>query len=287
MSDSPYIFNVTQDDFASVVLEESNRVPVLVDFWAAWCGPCQMLMPMLAKLVEEYGGQFLLAKVNTDEQQDLASRYGVRSLPTVKVFKSGQVVDEFMGVQPESVVRSLLERHIVRDSDRLRDEAMAAYEEGRTTEGLTLLEQAIESDPGNTKIQLDLATVLAAEGELDRADQVLSGLPGTLRDSDAAKALRARLRYARIAAEAPETGALAQRIETDPADLDSRYELAARRIAEGEMEPALEQFLEILKREPRYRDGAAREGMVAVFELLGGSGEIVTRYRRQLANLMH
>ncbi|MGD8642840.1 MAG: thioredoxin [Chromatiales bacterium] len=287
MSDSPYIFNVTQDDFASVVLEESQRVPVLVDFWAAWCGPCQTLMPMLARLVEEYDGQFLLAKVNTDEQQALATQHGVRSLPTVKVFKAGQVVDEFMGAQPESVIRGMLERHIVRESDRLRDTAMATYEQGHAEEGLAMLEQAVEGDPGNARIRLDLATLLAAQGQLERAEEILNGLPAEMRDDEAVKALGGRLRYARIAAEAPDAGSLGRSIDQDPGDLESRYRLAARAIADGQHEQALDQFLEIMKRDRGFREGAAREGMLAVFEMLGGGGELVARYRRQLANLMH
>lgn len=286
-SDSPYIFNVTQDDFGSVVLENSNRVPVLVDFWAAWCGPCQMLMPMLAKLVEEYGGQFLLAKVNTDEQQALAARYGVRSLPTVKLFKGGQVLDEFMGVQPESVVRAMLERHIVRESDVIRAEALQRYEEGDREGAMELLQKAAEMDPTNHKVRIDLAGLLAQSGRADLSEAMLQELPPDLRDSTEVKGLLARLRFARLAQDAPEVAELERRIERDPGDLEARYQLAARKIGAGDYEPGMEQLLEILRRDRGFEQDAGREGLLATFEILGGSGELVTRYRRQLFNLMH
>ncbi len=146
MNDFPFIFSVTQEDFAQRVLENSRRVPVMVDFWADWCGPCHMLMPILTKLTQEYQGQFLLAKVNSDEQQALASQYGVRSLPTVKLFKSGDVVDEFMGVQQESTIRQLLERHIERESDKIRLQAEQALEANDTEKAHLLLQQATALD---------------------------------------------------------------------------------------------------------------------------------------------
>ena len=135
MSPSPHIADVTQQTFESLVLAKSREIPVLADFWAAWCGPCKQLMPVLAKLADEYGGKFFLAKINSDTEQPLAARYGVKSLPTVKLFRNGQVVEEFMGAQPEKTIRALLDRHIPRESDTLVYNAMLAARSGKTRRG--------------------------------------------------------------------------------------------------------------------------------------------------------
>lgn len=286
MSESPYIRNVTQADFTEVVIEGSHRTPVLVDFWAAWCGPCQMLMPVLAKLVEEYQGQVILAKVNSDEQQALAAQYAVRSLPTVKVFKEGQVVDEFMGVQPEPVIREMIERHLVRPSDHLRAEAREREAAGDLAGAVALLRQAADIDPDNPKVQVALAGALLRADDPDGAEKILNALPLNLQQSEEVKGLMGRLRFALIARDAPDTQTLEQRIAAEPGDLRARYQLAARQVANGAFEPAMEQLLEIMRRDRGFESDAGREGLIAVFDMVGG-GEAVNRYRRQMFNLLH
>jgi putative thioredoxin len=287
MSDSPTIQdNVTEASFAERVLQASQHVPVVVDFWADWCAPCRMLMPMLARLADEYQGQFVLAKVNTDEQQALAARYGIRSLPTVKVFKNGEVVDEFMGVQPESAIRAILERHIERASDRLVDQAAEALEAGDEARARSLLEQAVDMDPANPRVKIGLARTLMQTGEPERAEIILDDLQGEAREQPEVKTLKAQLAFARIASEAPEREALERRVTADPADLEARYHLSAHQVLAGEFEPALEQLLEVLKRERGFRGDAARKALLAIFEILGG-GELVTRYRSRMFNILH
>ncbi len=287
MADSPFIVEVSHETFAEEVLAKSNQVPVLVDFWAAWCGPCQMLMPMLAKLVEEYQGNFLIAKVNSDEQQALAAQFGVRSLPTVKIFKNGSVVDEFMGVQPEPVIRDMIERHIVRASDHVRAQALAAYEQGQLDEAIALLEQAIEMDPANHTLKIDLAGIYAQQGKAESAEEMLQSLPTDVRQQDEVKALLARMHYASEAQGAPDLTELEAQVHANPDDLEARQQLAARQIGAGNFEPAMEQFLEMMKRDRSFGDDAGRQGLLAVFDMLGGSGELVNRYRRQMFNLLH
>ena len=136
MSESPYIHNVDMQNFQALVLENSMKQPVLVDFWADWCQPCQTLMPMLAKLADEYAGKFVLAKVNSDEQQELATHFGIKSLPTMKLIVNGQVVDERMGVIPEAEIRAFIDPHITSESNGLLDDAMAAYNEQAAMSGL-------------------------------------------------------------------------------------------------------------------------------------------------------
>lgn len=287
MSDSPYIQDpVTEASFAEQVLQASRRVPVLVDFWAEWCAPCRMLMPVLAKLADEYQGRFVLAKVNTDEQQALAARYGIRSLPTIKLFKGGEVVDEFMGVQPESAIRTLLERHIERPSDRLVEQAEAALETGDEARARTLLEEARDLDPANPRVKIALARTLMQAGEPERAEILLDDLKGEARERPEVKALKAQLAFARIAAEAPDRKTLERRVAADPADLEARYRLSAHQVLAGQFEPAMEQLLEILRRDRNFRDDAPRKALLALFEIVGG-GELVNRYRSRLFNILH
>lgn len=287
MSHSPYIVEATQDNFDQLVLEHSRQVPVVVDFWADWCAPCKMLMPVLTALAEEYGGTFILAKVNTDEQQALAAQYGVRSLPTVKVYKDGGVVDEFMGAQPASTIRAILDRHIERESDRLREQAAIMLEQGDSDGALELLESTAQSDPGNPRVKIDLARTLLRRGEPEKAEIVLDDLRGEARDSSEVKRLKAQLSFARIASEEADLSKLERAVVADPDDLDTRYRLAAHYVLRGDFEAAMNQLLEIMRRDRSFRDDAARKGLLAVFEILGGRGELVNRYRSQMFNILH
>ncbi len=287
MSESPYIYPATQENFAELVLQNSHQVPVLVDFWADWCGPCHMLMPILAKLIDEYAGEFILVKVNSDEQQALASQFGVRSLPTVKVFKNGEIVDEFMGVQSESVIREMLERHIERESDRILLDVRAALEEGDTEKAAALANKAADLDPSNAQVKIEQAKILMVNGEPERAEIILDDLKGDQRELPKVKALKARLAFARIASQGPERAKLEEMVTIDPDNLRARYQLSASRIASGDFEGALSELLEILKRDRTFDNDAGRKGLLTVFEILGGSGELVTRYRTLMSNALH
>lgn len=283
MANSPYIADVTQQTFDAQVLARSHELPVLVDFWAAWCGPCQVLMPVLARLADEYRGKFLLAKVNGDNEQQLASRYGVRNLPTVKLFRNGQVVEEFMGAQPEKTIRALLDRHIPRESDALLQQAMAAARAGRLDEALAAVQRAVADDPANDRPRLELARLYAHLGRADEAEQALKGLSTETRDGVEATALRAQLEFARIVQGARAPAELLEAVNANPKDSAARYELAAHLVLRQQLEPALDQLLEIVRTDRKFRDDAARKAMIAVFNLLGGSGEIVNLYRRKLS----
>ena len=174
MNDTPsdhFSAHVGQADFDALVLKQSYSVPVLADFWAAWCGPCKVLMPLLAKIAQEYQGKFFLAKIDTDKEKDLATRYAIRSLPTVKIFKQGQVVDEFMGAQPEPAIRTILDRHIPRASDVLITQALAAQTQGDTPQALALLTRAVETDPDSDRPKLQLAQLLFESQRYDEGEK--------------------------------------------------------------------------------------------------------------------
>jgi putative thioredoxin len=286
MADSKYVFEI-RDDFARVVLENSQRVPVLVDFWAAWCAPCRMLMPILAQLAEAYGGKFLLAKVNSDEQPELAAEYGVRSLPTVKLFRGGQVVDEFVGALPESQIRAWLDRHIPRESDARMAQAIELFQRGERDAAFTLAARAHADDADNARVAVQYLALLLDGNRLDDADALRRGFSAALQAEPLLKSLGARLELARHAADAPDIPALQARLSENPDDLRGRLQLAARLAAREDYEPALRELLEVMRRNRSFDDGAAHRRILKIFELLGESHPLVSQSRRELARLLY
>ena len=287
MSESEYIVEATADNFAELVLARSRTVPVVVDFWAGWCAPCQMLMPVLHALAEEYRGKFILATVDTDREQQLALEYGVRSLPTVKLFKDGQVVDEFMGAQPPAAVRAFIDRHLEKPWDKLLTAALVALDGGQTDQARRLLEEVLEQDPANLQATLALARLQIRSGEAQQTQALLDALPLEHRENPEVKALAGLARFARAAQEAPDAAELERRLAEDPADLEARYRLGARKVLAEDYEGAMEEFLETMRRDRSFQDDLGRRSLLAVFEILGDRGELVNRYRRRMASLLY
>jgi putative thioredoxin len=287
MTHYPYVVTVTKQDFQSLVLDGSFERPVLVDFWADWCAPCRALMPMLAKLAEEYGGRFLLAKVNTEEEQGLAAQFGIRSLPTVQLFKSGRAVDQFMGALSESQVREFLDRHLPRLSDGLLAQAQGLLAAGELDTAQALIEQARHQDPANARLALAEIQLTAARGEIDQALADLDRLPIELANDPKANALRGQLRFASVLADAPSAAELTARLAADPRDSEARYQIAAHQVLRSDYAEALAQLLELMKHDRAFADDAGRKGMLAIFDLLGGQGELVASYRAKMMSALY
>ncbi|MDQ3563976.1 MAG: tetratricopeptide repeat protein [Pseudomonadota bacterium] len=287
MSSPANVIEVNQDNFDVQVRQRSRVIPVLVDFWAPWCAPCRVLSPILAKLGQEYQGQVVVATVDTDKNQRLALEHRIQSIPAVKLYKNGEVIDEFLGVQPESLIRGLLDRHIERESDRQRAAAAAALARGDADAAERLLRQALAIDPDNQRLHPDLARVLVQRGRFEAAHEIIADLPAQRQLDEDISALRIRIDFARVAHAAPEEATLRQLIDADPGDCEARYQLSVRLITGGRFDPALEQLMEIIRRDRRYRDDGARKAIVDVFTLLGPQDPLVRRYRALMSSALY
>ncbi|MCP3871319.1 MAG: thioredoxin [Gammaproteobacteria bacterium] len=287
MNHTPHSIDITADNYEAVVIEGSRTVPVLVDFWAEWCQPCKALMPLLSQLAEEYAGKFILAKVDTEQQQEIAAQFGIRSIPTVKLFKNGQPVDEFMGALPEGEVRAFLDKHLPRESDALLAKAKILSLEGDPESAGRILDQAREIDPDNPRVLLAVATLEAEQGEIDKAEQTLNRLGMDDQSSPEAVSLKGRIVFQRIAESAsPEIdpGNPSAGKDKDSADI---HRLAARNVLQGDFETALDLLFQLMQQDRSYGNDAGRKGMIAVFDIIGGSDPLVSRYRNRMFNALH
>ena len=285
MSDTPYIFDVSgAASFEQLVIENSFHKPVLVDFWAEWCAPCKALMPMLAKIAEEFRGELLLAKVDCDAEQDIVARFGIRSLPTVVLFKNGQPVDGFAGAQPESAVREMLKPHVAEPAPLAADPmetAQALFAEGRIGDAENLLKQILGENNENAAALILYARCLAERGELGEAETVLNAVKGD-EHKQALAGARAQLTFLRQAASLPDAAELKSRLAQQPDDDEASYQLAVQQLARQQHEAALDGLLKLFVRNRSFQEGLPHKTLLQVFDLLGGDHPLVTAYRRKL-----
>ena len=279
-----YAFDAKTATFEQDVLLRSLEVPVLVDFWADWCAPCKQLKPILEKLAEEFAGGFILAKVNSDEEGQLASVFGVRSLPTVILLKGGRPVDGFMGALPEAQVRQFLTQHGVlpgvAEPEEIIEEPVLTAEQK-----IAELETQIAAEPDKPELQLDLAVELARVGDTTRAEKLLDALPAKLAVDDRAKKVRATLGFAQALQGAPTLGQLEHRVAHDGADLDARHLLGVHYLVGGDAEGAFEQFLEMLRQDKQWKEGLPRKLLIDAFNVVEDA-DLVGRYRRRMSSML-
>ncbi|MCW5594698.1 MAG: co-chaperone YbbN [Rhodocyclaceae bacterium] len=284
---SAYSIDVTETNFMQEVIEASHRAPVLVDFWAPWCGPCRSLGPILEKLAAEYQGRFRLAKVNSDENQALAGQFGVRGIPNVKAFVGGKMVDEFTGALPESAVREFIDALLPSPAEPLRLEAQAARARGEADATRKLLLQAIRLDPKHEQARLDLVDILLDAGDLAEAQRLLGEIADSAKDRSRIDALSARIALAQGAPAGADESALNARLAADPADHEARLGLANLLAARQDYRGALEHLLEMVRRDRAFGDDIGRKTMLQVFSLLGPDSELVRTYRGELSRAIN
>lgn len=283
---SEYIVNIDETNAAALLIDESHKRPVVVDFWADWCEPCKVLMPLLESIAEEYSGAFLLAKVNADEQGMIAQQFGVRSLPTVMVIKDGQPVDGFAGAQSEQAVRELLGKYLPKPWDGLLQMAQEAMEAGNFAAALTPLRQAWEDSGRLYDITVAYAHALIESTRLEEAEAVLDGV--RMADQDAAyEQLRAQLQIKREAAKSPEIEALERQLAEAPDDLDLMAQLALQLTNTGQFRDAMEHLVTILRKDLEHRDGATRKALLDTIASLGKGDPLAAEYQRKLYSLLY
>lgn len=282
----PHVFDATADRFQDDVLQRSLQVPVLVDFWAEWCGPCKQLGPVLEKLAGEYNGAFELAKVDVEREQQLAAAFQVRSIPTVFLVKDGQLVDGFPGALPEAALREFLQSHGIVPAtagpqavDDIAPTAVDPHAE------VMRLRAEVAEKPDEAALRLDLALALLRAGSTAEVEQILDGLPANLATDDRAERARAHLRLMAAAKDAPPAAVLEAALASDEGDLRARHLLGVQQLLSGHAQEGLEHLLDMLRRDRAFEDGLARRTLIDAFRTLEDA-DLVSQYRRRMSSLL-
>ena len=281
-----FSYDVDQSNFQKLVIDASMDTLVVLDFWAEWCNPCKVLKPLLEKLAEEYGGRFILAKINTEQNQELASQFDVRGIPNVKAVYNGIMVEEFSGALPEAQVRAFIDRNIPSPADALMIRAGAQRDAGDLAGALQTLAEASKLDKDNEAVRIEAADILLELGQVDEAQRLADSLSPLTRMEDRAVQLLAKLNFAHGGQTGEDEQALRDSIAKQPDDMESRLKLANLLVASGRHAEGMDELLEMIRQDRTWNEEAARTTMLAVFNMLADN-PLVAQYRRKLASALN
>lgn len=290
MTENAFVFDVAgAEQFEQLVVQNSLHKPVLVDFWAQWCAPCKVLMPLLEKITASYAGELLLAKVDCDVEQEIVARLGVQSLPTVVLFKDGKPLDGFTGAQSEADIRSMLAKHVAEPAAVEEDPVLAAqslFDNDEFAKAEALLKELLSGDDQQPAALLLYARCLLERGALADAEAVINSVTDEAH-RHAVASVRAQLTFLRQAAELPDMADLKTRLAKDGNDDEALLQLSVQQLARQNYEPALDNLLQLFIRNRGFAEGAAHKTLLQVFELLGTEHPLVTLYRRRLYQALY
>lgn len=287
MNSDTHAVDVDARNFNQEVLEASRSVPVVIDFWAPWCGPCKVLKPMLEKLAIEYGGKFRLARINSDASTDLAREFNVRSIPDVRAIRNGKQVGAFVGALPLAQLRAFIDGLIPSAAEVERTRANELRASGDLDGAVAAHRRALELDAGYEPARLDLAELLIERKQADEAEALLDAVKSHIDWDDRVENLRRSLAFARAGRSGESVAELRARIAAKPADCEARLALANLLAGGADYRGAMDELLEIIRRNKEFRDGAARKQMLAIFALAATDNALVSEYRRKLASALY
>ena len=279
-------FDVPPGQFEARVVAASSKTPIVVDFWAEWCAPCRVLGPILERVVASYEGRALLAKVNVDKDPQTAARYGVQSIPAVKVFRDGRIAAEFVGALPESEVARILRAVLPSPADEPVSEGDRLLEKGRVADAEASFRKALEADPEHAGALLRLCTLAIERGDAEHAREALSRIEESAPEHGAARAALARIEFGERCRQKGGRPACEERVARNPADAEARYDLACCLASDSDYERALEEFLKVVSTDRSLRE-QARDAMVRIFALVAPDSELAGAYRRKLASALY
>jgi putative thioredoxin len=284
------IKDTTSASFKADEIDASRSAPVIVDFWASWCGPCRQLTPLIEKIVRSYGGKVRLAKVNVDENQAVAAQLRVQSLPTVLAFRDGQPIDGFVGAQPESAIKAFVDRLVADDADlglgELIKSAEDLLEQGDLQGAAEIFATVLQEDRSNAEALAGLASCYLRSGDVGRAKQTLALVPPDKREVAAVRSVEAALLLAEKASTAGDLSALKQRLEQNPKDHQARFDLAVGLATSGEKAEALDLLLDLVRMDSQWNEEAARKQLLQFFDAWGPKEPLVTEGRRRLSSIL-
>ncbi len=288
MNTETFVIDIkSAEAFQQQVIEESSRRVVVVDFWAEWCQPCQILVPLLTDIAHQYQGSILLAKVNSDENQQLAMQMGIKSLPTVMIFKEGKVVDSFMGVQSESDIKAMIDKHVDNPAKQGLEQARQLLANKQPQQALELLKALNQQYPENTDILIAIAQAYLDNDDHRLCQELLDALPDKLKEDETLRNIRSQLELAASVAQLPDLSEIEKELEKDPENIDLLIKKANLYMARKEYQTAMETLLLAIKKDPGYNDGAARKNLLQIFSILGNADADVRKYRNKLFSLLN